>query len=283
MERLVTFEQFVENKAKQVQAQIEEEMSAKREASANSFKNLLAEFGVASMSELSEEDKLKFNERLGALTESLELNERLNKSDVQYQLQNDYGGNTAPKVTKLNKKKLEVKYGHKVSPQSVIDSIKELYPEVELEHIEWRALMSGGGIHSFAIKESVDVNEAKPRISLEDFFNDNIEKYKTESSFIKAAVKMGFKKEDVISIIDDVEQGGDSYTKFSRDIFNESVVTEAEIKSDDEFKEYAFTVLQKAFGEDFDEAKAQEVVDGILGKADGDYGKAAGILQASLG
>lgn len=63
----------------------------------------------------------------------------------------------------------------------------------------------------------------------------------------------------------------------------ESVVTEAEIKSADEFKEYAFKVLQKAFGEDFDEAKAQEVVDGILGKADGDYGKAAGILQASLG
>jgi len=63
---------------------------------------------------------------------------------------------------------------------------------------------------------------------------------------------------------------------------NESV-NEAEIKSDDEFKEYAFTVLQKAFGEDFDEAKAQEVVDGILGKVDGDYGKAAGILQASLG
>lgn len=66
--------------------------------------------------------------------------------------------------------------------------------------------------------------------------------------------------------------------------FKESVeVNEAEIKSDDEFKEYAFTVLQKAFGEDFDEAKAQEVVDGILGKVDGDYGKAAGILQASLG
>ena len=53
--------------------------------------------------------------------------------------------------------------------------------------------------------------------------------------------------------------------------------------NDDEFKEYAFTILQKAFGADFDEAKAQEVVDGILGKVDGDYGKAAGILQSSLG
>jgi len=66
----------------------------------------------------------------------------------------------------------------------------------------------------------------------------------------------------------------------------ESVVTEvneAEVKSDEEFKEYAFSVLQKAFGADFDEAKAQEVVDGILGKVDGDYGAAVGMLTSSLG
>ena len=43
------------------------------------------------------------------------------------------------------------------------------------------------------------------------------------------------------------------------------------------------TVLKKAFGADFDEAKANDVVNGILGKAAGDYGKAAGILTSSLG
>lgn len=63
----------------------------------------------------------------------------------------------------------------------------------------------------------------------------------------------------------------------------ESKVNEAEIKSDEEFKEYAFSVLKKAFGADFDEAKAQDVVDGILGKVKGDYAKAAGMLQSSLG
>ena len=63
----------------------------------------------------------------------------------------------------------------------------------------------------------------------------------------------------------------------------ESVVTEAEIKSDDEFKEYATTVLQKAFGEDYDEAKAEKVVSGILSKSDGDYGTAVGMLTSSLG
>jgi hypothetical protein len=63
----------------------------------------------------------------------------------------------------------------------------------------------------------------------------------------------------------------------------ESVVNEAEIKSDDEFKDYAMTVLKKAFGADFDEAKAGEVVDGILKKCDGDYGACVGMLTSSLG
>lgn len=91
---------------------------------------------------------------------------------------------------------------------------------------------------------------------------------------------------------DEFEVDGETYkvTKVDKedkenaeDFAGESVVAEAEVKSDEEFKEYAFTVLKKAFGEDFDEAKAQEVVDGILSKADGDYGTAVGILTSSLG
>ena len=64
---------------------------------------------------------------------------------------------------------------------------------------------------------------------------------------------------------------------------NESVVTEAEVKSAEEFKEYAFSVLKQAFGDDFDEAKAQEVVDGLVDKHGEDYGAMVGALQSSLG
>jgi hypothetical protein len=63
----------------------------------------------------------------------------------------------------------------------------------------------------------------------------------------------------------------------------ESTVNEAEIKSDDEFKEYAMTVLKKAFGDDFDEAKATKVVDGILKKCGDDYGACVGMITSSLG
>jgi hypothetical protein len=60
-------------------------------------------------------------------------------------------------------------------------------------------------------------------------------------------------------------------------------VNEAEIKSDEEFKEYVSTVLKKAFGDKFDQAKADEVADGLISKHSGDYGAMVGALQASLG
>ena len=63
----------------------------------------------------------------------------------------------------------------------------------------------------------------------------------------------------------------------------EEATNEAEVKSDEDFKEYAFSVLQQAFGDKFDEEKAQEVVDGLLDKHGDDYGAAVGALQSSLG
>jgi len=68
-----------------------------------------------------------------------------------------------------------------------------------------------------------------------------------------------------------------------RNSLSESVVNEAEVTSDEEFKEYAFTVLKKAFGDKFDEEKAQEVVDGLLSKHGDEYGAAVGALTSSLG
>jgi len=69
----------------------------------------------------------------------------------------------------------------------------------------------------------------------------------------------------------------------SADTVEAPEVNEAEVKSDEDFKEYAFTVLGKAFGDKFDEEKAQEVVDGLLSKHGDDYGAAVGALTASLG
>ncbi len=72
-------------------------------------------------------------------------------------------------------------------------------------------------------------------------------------------------------------------SKLAAKKMNESTINEEDIKSDEDFKEYAMIVLKKAFGADFDEAKAQEAIDGILKKCDGDYGACVGMLTSSLG
>ena len=90
------------------------------------------------------------------------------------------------------------------------------------------------------------------------------------------------------TIIDDALTGKYTYDELKAAAadflgIKESKVNEAEVTSDEEFKEYAFSVLQKAFGDDFDEAKAQEVVDGLISKNSGDYGAMVGALKSSLG
>lgn len=83
---------------------------------------------------------------------------------------------------------------------------------------------------------------------------------------------------------DEDEETAGQYVKSLKELgIKESVVNEAEVQSDDEFKEYAMAVLKKAFGDEFDEAKAGEVVDGILKKCGDDYGACVGMLTSSLG
>jgi len=60
-------------------------------------------------------------------------------------------------------------------------------------------------------------------------------------------------------------------------------LNEAKINSDKEFEEYATTVLKKAFGSEFDEAKAKETIDGLKSKYKDDYGAMIGALTSGLG
>ena len=102
-------------------------------------------------------------------------------------------------------------------------------------------------------------------------------------------VELTGSREDLQSVLASDDGWGDpelgEYIEESNETFKIKVkaLNEAEVTSDEEFKEYAFSVLQKAFGDDFDEAKAQEVVDGLISKNSGDYGAMVGALKSSLG
>jgi primase-polymerase (primpol)-like protein len=69
---------------------------------------------------------------------------------------------------------------------------------------------------------------------------------------------------------------------FGNDTVTESIINEADVKSDEDFKEYAIEVLKKAHGDDYDQAKADKAIEGILKKAGSDYGAAVGMLTSGL-
>ena len=126
------------------------------------------------------------------------------------------------------------------------------------------------------IKDESVVNEARPgtktfyngRDVLPPYYSNSELHDKSKEMFKKSWEKLNDKQKDEVLA---------SFPK------NESVVAEAEITSDDQFKEYATALLKKAFGADYDEAKAMEVVDGLTAKYDGDYGAMVGALQSSIG
>lgn len=68
---------------------------------------------------------------------------------------------------------------------------------------------------------------------------------------------------------------------------SEAYITEGEVKSEDDFREYAKNKFKKVFGDELDEDKMNETIDGILKKykedADnGDWGTLVGVLNKSF-
>lgn len=71
------------------------------------------------------------------------------------------------------------------------------------------------------------------------------------------------------------------------DFINEQLVVESEVKSEADFKEYAEKKFKEAFGDDLDEQKMNDTIDGILKDnaelvEKGDWGSLIGILNKSF-
>ena len=145
--------------------------------------------------------------------ESNEVTEGLNKSDVAYQLAMDYTGRTKPKITKLNKKRIEIRYGYKISPQKVIDSIKAVHPEVELKHVEWSDKMTGGGFHIFDILEANEVIEFQESFKLDESFTSKLTDIARRAKNVEDFIKRVFQHEK-FKAFNTPKTQKDSYNKF---------------------------------------------------------------------
>ena len=105
---------------------------------------------------------------------------------------------------------------------------------------------------------------------------------KKQEKLPDALKKAILKKEDKTD--EDVLEDDTIAEKFRKIASNKlTKVNEKEIKSAEEFKEYAMKLLKSAHGDDFDEAKADEVVKGLEDKYKDDFGAMVGALQSSMG
>lgn len=125
--------------------------------------------------------------------------------------------------------------------------------------------------------------DAEDKENAEEFANEDLEEGNAFGAARAEAIAKGEKEFTVDGETYPVEDVDAEDKENAEEFANEAEVNEAEVKSAEDFKEYAFAVLQKAFADKFDEEKAQEVVDGLLAKHGEDYGAAVGALQSSLG
>lgn len=125
-----------------------------------------------------------------------------------------------------------------------------------------------------AIRQA-DLNEVSElQKSYQDYFERKLEKFGVQSP---AELNEEDKKKFFVEITNEWEKG-----KVLKDGVAEAIVFEADIKTDDDFREYVNTILKKQHPDDFDEAKAKEVADGLLSKKKGDdYGTLIGMLNKS--
>lgn len=332
MNKLQSFNEFASFKAEQLKAENEANMSKTREGAAVNFKKLLSEYGVSSVSELDEEQKTQFYNKL---EEGTAFGEAVKNAKEEGKTEFEFQGKTYKVEESIseasNPMGLSIAQTKKVAETlagaiSKLDGVKCTVNTKTIEEDSFDLNVNGemgdGGSYIIdadgsVINVAVTPNEiyGNYKSSVEDFIK-GLKKPVFESSDINESsdVKTGaisrladffripksslqkfkFDGSDNIKELSKVlnstsDQGTEMYYKMAIKLakeevgVDESIINEAEIKSDEEFKEYAFTVLKKAFSEEFDEAKAQEVVDGILSKSDGDYGAAVGMLTSSLG
>ncbi len=203
-------------------------------------------------------------------------------------MQDGYGRSATEKLKQFNKACKDVLAGKEIGSafesksESVVTEAsfdsEELYSEIEKDRKTKMISDIEDGSILFYHK---DVAKGKAEVNVNGFTGDITIEFGT------GPYDSGEWYGDQVSNMKDIDKQIKSYIKAEKsgefEAMEESVVNEAEVTSDEEFKEYAFTVLKKAFGDKFDEEKAQEVVDGLLSKHGDEYGAAVGALTSSLG
>jgi hypothetical protein len=76
-------------------------------------------------------------------------------------------------------------------------------------------------------------------------------------------------------------------TDFINEALNEAYITEGEVKSEKDFREYAENKFKEVFGDDLDEEEMNDTIDGLLDDNKdlvdaGEWGELVGMLNKSF-
>ena len=159
------------------------------------------------------------------------------------------------------------KFGVKSPAELSVEQKSEFFNEISKDWTRGEGATKAGqaDVEEHGVKESEEVNEGNERL---------LKQANLSSSEYQIVKKLkGFDEKNY-----KWDSSKELYAKME-----ESTVNEAEVKSEAEFKEYAMALLKKAHPDDFDEAKANSTIEGILKKCDGDFGAAVGMITSSLG
>ncbi len=124
-----------------------------------------------------------------------------------------------------------------------------------------------------AVREAELLEKSDLQSSYQDYFKRKLEKFGAKSP---ADLNEEDRKKFFNEITNEWERG-----KGLKDGVTEGVVFEADIKNAEDFRKFATDKLKKVHGDDFDEAKAEEVIKGLSDEAEksGDWGAAVGKLN----
>ena len=234
----------------------------------------LNKYGVKSPAELSTEKKSEFFNEISKDWDRGQGATKAGLADVE-----KHGVKESEEVNEAkNPNKVSISGGEYVGSHGIKidDNEKEILVDLGKDGKKWISKK-----YVEKVDESNEVNEAKeltPAKLVSKIVSSN-----KQFKWLEQDLPKNCTIEDVKNIMD--KYGYSSvYDKFANESLevNEKLIKEEDVKSESDFKEYARGVLKKAHKDEYDEKKADQTIEGILKKADGDYGKAVGILNSSL-
>lgn len=144
--------------------------------------------------------------------------------------------------------------------------------------------MSKTGLERF-IAESKEADIAKITRNIDESGSDRLKELEEKGNRISLS-----EKKELDKLKDEAEKKKEASKKEAKvnesrtELTMEQYIAESKVDNADEFKKYANSVLKKAFGEKFDQERANKTINGLIEKygKDGEWGDAIGALTSGL-